>query len=281
MKNSYFHQKRHLILSLVGSVLLLSINPAFAWQSDLEPLVIPDNAVEKVFPQKPTGDCEANYYRYTVDGELLCVRHYYRQENRYSKRKVYSETRFKNGVRQKSLKFHPDGSVFEELPYFNNRGLLDGPCRYWSPEGKIISSSILREGSGFLRKLNKDGSPDCEYYLQDGLKQGMHKDWLTYSHGDAIIPGYVIKTYEADRAQGWSRFYSLKHILLSESMMQDNHLHGVLRNWDRKGNMLEGYPRYFINGKEVTQATLETAAEQDPVLKRSLNSVSHTKAVSK
>ncbi|MCA9021002.1 MAG: hypothetical protein KDA74_12725, partial [Planctomycetaceae bacterium] len=95
MKNTYLQQKRHLILSLVGSVLFLSGDPAFAWQSDLEPLVIPDNAVEKVFPEKTGGDCGPNLYRYTVDGELLCERHYYRRENRSAKRKVYSETRFK------------------------------------------------------------------------------------------------------------------------------------------------------------------------------------------
>jgi len=275
MKRTLFSPLNHLIIIL--SLIYITPN-VYSAEDDPRQYSIPKNAVLGKRPIKPSGMMGSPFHVYRVNGKLVGRRYFYWSDQDDDPRSLYSEELYKDGKPHgRWRKFFQKGKVFEELLYKN--GLLNGPCYWWDEKGNVMGKSIMRNGSGLMKEYEKDGSLYKEYYLQNGLKHGLHKTWAKFSHGDSAIDGYYISNYESDKLQGWTKLYSSEDKLISESMWDKGRLHGVTRNWDRAGNLLAGYPKYKVKGRNVTKEEFEKAAKNDPILMRSLNSISNKKPV--
>jgi antitoxin component YwqK of YwqJK toxin-antitoxin module len=255
-------------------ILLCALNSTMA-ANDRAAVVpsIPDNAISgevPLVPRRKFGSVVDTAYSFQLNGKKVGDRWHYESG-------VLAQERIFDGeVRHgKTTEFYPNGQIFSEHPY--DHGLRDGPCIYWTQEGKEIGRSLMRRGSGLLREFKPTGELARSCFYQNGKRHGRYTEWsVAVGNGK---PRYETLSYENDIAQGWVIQYTHDHILVSEAMFQDGPLHGAIRSWNRVGVLIDGTPKYYIKGAgEVSKDAFERAAASDPVLRRSLNFISRVPA---
>lgn len=156
--------------------------------------------------------------------------------------------------------------------------------RYWDDEGQLIQHDSWRGGKRHGPNLSwyDNGVLAAETFYVDGLEHGIARqyDW----------DGKLIGTYEMDHGTGadlwyWEagqlaeeRYYcaGLRHgierwwgsdaRIWDEQHYHHGEAHGVFRRWNSRGSLRRGFPKYFVNGAQVTKRQYLRAAAHDPTL---------------
>ena len=255
---------------LITSAALWSFSSVLVATGD-EPLPksAPEGAVQHVVPLRSTaGDMlgEMTVYRIGTDRVAECKRY---RNGRTADLRLFRDGKL-HGV---WTQYHTNGKVFAERPYRN--GLPDGTFRFWDEREKLLGESEIKKGTGLLREYEKIclTSHDAEIPLVDGRIHGIQRVWAQYDRCRGR--GCEIELYEHGESSGWNVVRDEDGTLMSSAYFHQGRLHGVLREWNRDGSLIDGSPSYWVKDKPVSEQAYLRVEEKDPVLAVSLKSDGH------
>lgn len=150
------------------------------------------------------------------------------------------ETPLKEGKKHGMEYFWDDsGNLYSAEPYKD--GLPHGTAFQWDSCGNLLGTYTLNRGTGYdlWRSVDEDGTVYVSeiHSLQDGVPHG----WEWWMDADQM------------------------------SVHQERHwhhgiLHGIERMWSDGNHLMSGYPKYWIQGVEVSQSEYITETETNPFL---------------
>jgi hypothetical protein len=193
---------------------------------------IPANARERVTKRFPSGGKETAEYR--VGRALVGVRGFFETGE-----PEFEEPR-KNGEKHgmQYWWFGP-GLLLSAEPYVD--GLAHGTARQWDTKGRLIGTYRMVRGTGidlWRQPLDDGGAYLSEVlHLRDGRPHS-YEWWLEEDQSGVFI----------------------------ERHWRAGQLHGIEREWNRKGRLSRGYPKYHIDGKTATKRQYLKAAAADLTL---------------
>ncbi len=193
---------------------------------------IPKSARERVVKRFADGSKREAEYRI---GRKLVGRRWF-----YDTGEPESETAFKNGKRH-GIEFRwddPDILISAE-PFLD--GLPHGTARQWNFDGKLIGTYRMRRGTGIdlWRQEREDGSIYLAevLYVYKGARHGMEW-WIDENQ----LTVYIEREWKAGQ------------------------LHGVWREWNPKGRLRRGFPKYHVANTQVTKRQYLAASKRDSTL---------------
>lgn len=157
---------------------------------------------------------------YVYKGEIVGRRYF------HEKGELSYEYPIRNGLKH-GMHYRSDepGKILSAEPYF--KGLAHGIAKQWSDDGKLIGTYTMKWGTGIDLWWNeyKDKKPHLSevLYLKDGKPHGFNW-WL---NSNATIY--------------WERHFF------------EGKMHGVEREWNNKGRLRRGYPKYWVNDIKVSK----------------------------
>ncbi len=148
------------------------------------------------------------------------------------------EYAMRSGVKHgHEYRFHPNGQLLEKETYHD--GTLHGVGRQWSEDGRLLVSWKLVNGTGLdLWCDTATGRLAEEHYWPKDGELGYFRQW------------------NSNERTIWQEYY----YVLSKGY------HGVWREWNARGRMRTGFPRYYINDQKVTKSQYRKACESDDTL---------------
>lgn len=230
---------------------------------DLSGASIPPNAVERPGAYRPLGDIvDKNEYFLgdTLVGERLVYKN-----GRVAEERIYRNGKLHGYVRQ----WWPNGKLFAVLPF--REGVRDGRFRFWDENGKLLGESVIRKGTGTLREFEnlQFASHDAEIpYVNDKI-EGVRLLRFQCPECPNNMRCENRSQYVAGKRQCWTMLYCGKRVV-SSLYFKDDKLHCVHHKTDTEGRALEGYPKYYVNGKELNEKAYLEAAKKDEELRKSL-----------
>jgi len=191
---------------------------------------IPVDAVETVTERYPDGTKkEASYF---VGDEEVGYRMLDEQGTL-----DYESSR--SGIHRGSYyRFHPNGQLLEIQPY--HKDTMHGIGKQWAEDGELLVTWKLVRGVGldlWCDTWSKTLSE--ERYWSDEGKVGYKRQW------------------NEDEATIWQEYF----------VLQGTGYHGVWREWNAKGRLRRGFPRYFVSDGKVTRRQYLRACKSDPTLR--------------
>ena len=181
---------------------------------------IPAKAEERVVSRHPDGSTERA--EYWLDGERVGDRQF--DESGV----LIGEGSYRAGVPHGMFyRWAPPGELISTEPWEN--GVPHGTAYQWGREGKLLGTYTLDRGMGIdlWRQERDDGSVALAevYFMRDGRRHG-YEWWL--DHDD-------------------------QHSVEIERHWANGNQHGIEREWNHKGRLCRGHPRYWIRGERVTK----------------------------
>jgi antitoxin component YwqK of YwqJK toxin-antitoxin module len=132
-------------------------------------------------------------------------------------------------------------------------GQLDGQVRYLSESGEVVGEYFLKAGTGTYRQppLRPLGLSEVEIPLKQGKIDGIKRTWGVYpaaggracnisQHANGVLDGWTILLDENTR-------------LIESAYFRNNKLNAVYRRFRKDGMPEKGYPKYFVEGSEVSE----------------------------
>jgi antitoxin component YwqK of YwqJK toxin-antitoxin module len=244
-------------MSIILALAVLAVG-----NDDLRELAIPADAIEQPgsFRQMGTITKKRDYF---VDDALVGERLFY-QDGRVADEKIYRDGKLHGIWRQ----YWPSGKLFSERPYRD--GQMDGTFRFWNERGTVVRESVMKNGTGLLREYPNPplGSSDAEINYVDGMKHGLKTLWGKFKGCEGY--GYSVSGYKNDKLDGWEHTRDEDGTLIGYGYANQDRLHGVQREFERDGTPRSGFPKYYINGEEVSEAQFMETAKTDKVLAETL-----------
>ncbi len=197
---------------------------------------IPDNAVERSVSayRSEGGRTSLEKRECTVDGEIVGYR-YYDEDGTLT-----IETPVRHGVKHGMEYTWDDGCLELAAPYEN--GLPHGTARQWADDGTLMGSYALDRGTGYdlWRHRGENGG----HYISEihSMKDG-------YPHGFEWWAN-------EDQVTVWHELH-----------WRDGR-HGIERQWDHKGNLDPGFPKFHIEDAVVDKKTYIERQKTDASLPR-------------
>jgi hypothetical protein len=119
-------------------------------------------------------------------------------------------------------------------------GRIHGTAKQWNDAGDLIGTYSMVKGTGV--DVWRDQRPDGSVYIvelhpmEDGQPHGVEL-WL-----------------DEDQTRSYERYW------------HKGQIHGVERRWDGRGGMRRGFPRFWMNGKQMTRGEYLRAQGRDKSL---------------
>jgi hypothetical protein len=135
--------------------------------------------------------------------------------------------------------WYDSGALEFAQPYLE--GLQHGTTRQWSEDGRLMGTYTLIRGTGLAVWRNQ--LPDGTVYISQ-----------IYSWRNGCLDGFMWWFGEGE-ASAWCERY-----------FQSGRLHGIERRWNDEGGLRRGYPKYYVQGKQLAKRAYVRAAEADPTL---------------
>jgi hypothetical protein len=193
--------------------------------------LIPAEAEERVTDSYPDGTKQRA--EYWLNGALAGMRGFDPNGERES------ECPFRAGVKHgMEYRWDAPGKLLSAEPYEN--GLPHGTAHQWADDGRLMGRYTLDHGTGIDLWWQERDGPDYlaeVHTMRDGRWHGFEW-WLNEDQQSAHIERH------------WSHGYR----------------HGIERDWNIRGRLSRGYPRYWVHGERVTKRQYLKAASQDPSL---------------
>jgi hypothetical protein len=151
-----------------------------------------------------------------------------------------SESAFKNGKRHGiEFRWFDPNILISAEPFVD--GLAHGTARQWNFDGKLIGTYRMRRGTGIdlWRQERGDGSIYLAevLYFYKGAYHGMEW-WIDENQ----LTVYIERHWKAGQ------------------------LHGVWREWNSKGRLRRGFPKYYVADTQVTKRQYLVASKLDLAL---------------
>jgi hypothetical protein len=131
------------------------------------------------------------------------------------------------------------GRLTSAIPYAD--GVQHGTARQWGDGGRLIGTYRIVRGTGLdlWRQQREDGGVYLAevLYLRDGRPHGFEW-WVNEDQRTVYI----------------------------ERHCRDGLLHGIEREWNDRGRLGRGYPKYHVAGKQVAKRQYLRAYRSDPTL---------------
>ena len=133
------------------------------------------------------------------------------------------------------------GKLLSATTYKN--GLEHGLARQWSDDGRLIGTYRMKNGTGvdlwWQETWQKPRRPYLSevHFMRNGGRHGFEW-WLN---------------------QDERSVYQERH-------WWDGQKHGIEREWDEKGKLRPGFPKFYVKGESVTRRSYQRACVQDPSL---------------
>jgi antitoxin component YwqK of YwqJK toxin-antitoxin module len=235
--------------------------------SDLKEVQIPADAVERPAKSFRRAGKVASHLLYLVGDQIVAERFFY-ENGKLAEEKLYGnylEHKLHGIWRQ----YHLNGKLAAERPYRD--GVMDGTFRFFDEDGELVGESVIKMETGVLREFRNEGLAvsDKETPFVSGKKHGTATHWARFAGWEE--KGVQTSHYAKDKLEGWCVLRDEDGIILSWCFFRDGKLHGVVRDYDRNGQALDGYPKYYINGNEVNEFECRDTAQKDKLLKEILD----------
>jgi hypothetical protein len=195
---------------------------------------IPKAATERVLATHQNGG-QKYKTEYLLNGEIVGVRQFDLNGQ------LEFERPMKNGATHGMLYQIDDGVVTFAEPYRN--GLAHGTAKQWSYDGELIGTYTMKHGTGLDLWRCKKTWGNRRVFLAEVryVKQGKWHGFEWWLNED--------QTSVHDEHHFW-----------------ENLQHGVQRSWNSGGRLRRGYPRYWVNNKQVNKREYLRARTNDPNL---------------
>lgn len=208
-------------------------------------------------------------------GSMFSKKSYFRGNEKigerifYNNGKIAEEILFRRGKRHGLMRqFYENGKLFSTWPYID--GKLDGVVRFYKENGEILGESKFDHGTGVLRQypMVSLGLLDREVSYKDGVLNGTVREWGRFGGKDN---GCSAVQYVNGIEEGWSVTVNQDGSVLSSAYLHQGRMCGVYRRFSSGDKLEKGYPKFFIDGKEVAKAVYRVASKTDSILLKSLN----------
>lgn len=133
-------------------------------------------------------------------------------------------------------RFHPNGQLLEKETY--RRGQLHGTGRQWAEDGRLLVTWKMVNSTGLDLWCDEDGNLAEEGYWPRPGELGYRRDW------------------NGDEQTVWREYFYVFGVGYQ----------GVWREWNARGRLRRGFPRYYVNDRQVTKRQYLKACESDPTL---------------
>jgi hypothetical protein len=192
---------------------------------------IPPEAEERVVTSYADGTAEV--VEYWLNGQHVGTRHFDPTDH------LGMETPYQNGVIHGiQYRWDEPGKLLSAEPF--EHGIPHGTAYQWASDGRLLGTYALDHGTGIdlWWQEESDGSQYLAevHYMQDGADHGF--EWWLNDEGSLW----------------WERHWWHRG------------QHGIERQWNAKGRLCRGYPRYWANDERVTKRQYLKAAARDSSL---------------
>jgi antitoxin component YwqK of YwqJK toxin-antitoxin module len=154
--------------------------------------------------------------------------------------------------------WHENGSLDHEF-HFDAEGRMHGTERECFEDGTTKYLAVWRHGRqhGLQQQWNQRGEQLVSQRFVDGTGLDIWYDGKRVSE---------TREYVAGDRHGYERWWTNATEVWSEAHFAHGLEHGIDRQWNERGRLRRGYPRYWIAGKRVTRAAYVKAAASDRTL---------------
>jgi antitoxin component YwqK of YwqJK toxin-antitoxin module len=194
---------------------------------------IPAAATERIVERYPNGARKKAEYR--LARKLVGMRWFFESGD------PEWEFGMKDGKKH-GIEYHWfDPGILSSVEPFVD-GMMHGTTRQWDQWGRLIGTYRMVRGTGIdlWRMWREDRTP----YLSEVMY-----------YKNSRFHGFEWRIEEDQRRVWYERHWR-----------QDVGLHGIEREWNNKGGLSRGYPRYFVGGEKVSKRQYVKAAMSDPTL---------------
>jgi hypothetical protein len=195
---------------------------------------IPRHAEERITARHANG-AKATV-EYLIAGQRVGARGFDAEGN------LESDCGWRDGLRHgTSYRIDIPGRLLSATPY--SRGLEHGVARQWADDGRLLGTYRMHHGTGIDLWWDETwGKPRRRclaevYFMHRGQRHGFEW-WIN-----------------EDQAS-----------VHEERHWRDGRQHGIERDWNLKGRLRRGYPKYFVAGQQVTRRQYIKAAASDASL---------------
>ena len=167
-----------------------------------------------------------------------------------------------NGQRVGRRHFHASGELRGECAF--RVGVQHGMLYRWDEPSKLLSAEPYENGvpHGTAYQWADDGRLIGTYTLDHGT--GIDLWWHDWSDGSVTLA--EVHSMQDGAPHGFEWWLNPDERLWWERHWQRWKLHGIEREWNTRGRLCRGYPRYWVHGERVTKRQYLKAAAQDPSL---------------
>lgn len=162
------------------------------------------------------------------------------------------------GVRE----LHETGELAAEWP--KKRGRLHGVARRWDEPGVLLSAEPYRDGLPHGVAKQWDGGEVVGTYT---MVRGSGLD-LWWGHDDdgerILVEARRLRAGARDGFEWW--IHHDQRSVYQESHFVRDEAHGIERQWNAEQRLRRGYPKYWVEGAQVTKRAYVSACERDPKL---------------
>lgn len=253
-------------LLIIAAFIKVDASPRASPKSDLYEIRIPAAAIERTVDKFRRTRTLATQKIYLIEGKVVAERFFFDDGN-LAEEKLYRDYPDKlHGIWRQ---YHMNGKLAAERPY--REGTMDGTFRFWDDNGDLLGESTIKEGTGMLRQFTNRALAvgDSETSFVNGKKNGPATEWGRFPLCQGM--GVHFSKYVDGKLQGWSILRDEDGLLLSSAFIKRDQLHGVVREIDREGRPRVGYPKYYLDGEEVTEFKYREAASRDKQLQELLD----------
>ncbi|MHC4444146.1 MAG: toxin-antitoxin system YwqK family antitoxin [Planctomycetota bacterium] len=188
---------------------------------------IPENAAELV---DSVDTCGYQTFVCILDNKVVGIR--LRNPNGIIEREFGLANGRKHGIFRE---WSPSGKLIFETNYI--QGKEHGIAKQWDEDRKLLGTYKMHDGSGVSLWFGINGELSEELHYLNGMRHGVERWW------DADNKTIYIERY-------W----------------KEEKLHGIEREWNQKGKLRRGYPKFFISGRIVNKQKYRNACKKDSSL---------------
>jgi hypothetical protein len=168
-----------------------------------------------------------------------------------------------NGERVGLRRFHPTGELEDEYAFRD--GVRHGMQYRWDVPEKLLSAEPYEHGvpHGTAHQWADDGRLIGTYTLEHGT--GIDLWWQDWPDGSVYLAEvHYMQNGQAHGFEWWLN--EDQRTVHTERRWLHGNQHGIEREWNARGRLSRGYPRYWVNGERVTKRQYLKAAAPDPSL---------------
>jgi hypothetical protein len=146
---------------------------------------------------------------------------------------------------------HPGGKQRDVGQY--DEGVPDGTWTSYGPDGKVLGSYEIVDGTGVVQRWHDNGQLAAEIPYRNGRREGVSRHWHENGQKSSESPMHD------DRLHGVARRWSAAGIKLGEAPYEHGRQHGTARLWDESGTLTRE-TEYFHGTR--TRETVYESGEQ-------------------